>query len=317
MSDAWRPATDARALRERDALYKKLRAFFAERDFLEVDVPLLGRGGSTDPHLHSLRTQCDGDDLYLQTSPEFFMKRLLAAGSGPIFALTKAFRAGERGALHNPEFTLLEWYQPGFNDRQLMSQVAELLHRLLPRKKSVRRFSYREVFMEHLGFDPHTAELAALKQTARARLPVDWDDDNPTTWLEFLFSHWIQPRLPAGITFVYDYPAPQAALAKIMVDETSERVAKRFEVFVDGIEVGNGYWELTDADEQAARFERDNQQRVAMGLPTVHRDDHLLAALRHGLPECAGIALGVDRLLMLRLRRERIDVGICFPFDRI
>jgi len=314
MSD-WQPGAGPAMMRARAALYQQIRRFFAERDYLEIDPPLLGRAGTTDPAIESFLA-CAGEESFsLQTSPEFFMKRLLAAGSGPIFALCKVFRQEEQGRFHNPEFTLLEWYRPGFDDQQLMTEVGDLLAFLLD--APVSRLSYREVFEAQLGLDPHRAGLADLQACAHRHIDLRIEDDNRDLWLDLLFSHLIQPRLDESITLIYDYPASQAALARVCADASGQQVARRFEAFYKGVELANGYWELTDAVEQGQRFARDNDRRRERGQNAVKADQHLLAALASGLPDCAGVALGVDRLLMLQTGASHLDQVIDFSWARI
>ncbi|GAB1268008.1 elongation factor P--(R)-beta-lysine ligase [Aurantivibrio infirmus] len=311
----WTPTATLSALFARDQLYKDIRRFFARRNYLEVETPILGIGGTTDPHIQSFRTEFQDTQYYLQTSPEFFMKRLLAAGSGPIFALTKAFRQEEVGRFHNPEFTLLEWYMPGFDDHRLMEEVGEFLVSMLGLSCSF--ISYREIFQKVLGVDPHLAGLVDLKSLAKKHLDCDWQDEDRNTWLDALFSHVIQPGLTDGIIFVFDYPASQAALAKITTAENGIKVARRFEVFVNGVELANGYWELTDAKEQEQRFHNDQQKRKELGLAEINSDDQLIQALASGLPDCAGVALGVDRLLMLKTNSPHIKDVLSFPVTRL
>ncbi len=307
----WQASTTQAARLARDKLYRQIRAFFHNRHYCEVDPPLLGIAGSTDVHLHSLRAQTiDGCDYYLQTSPEFFMKRLLADGSGPIFALTKSFRCGEQGRNHNMEFTILEWYQPGFDDHQLMAQVAELLNTIF--KVVTKKISYRDCFLEQVGINPHSAGVDELRQLAQQTLEASLENFNKNNLLDLIFSHQIQPNLQQA-TMVYDYPASQAALAKITTNNHGEEVARRFEVFYRGVELGNGYWELTDGEEQMRRFIADNTQRQRLGLPIVKADEKLVQALKAGLPDCAGIAIGVDRILMLMRGANHIDQVIDFP----
>ncbi len=311
----WRPGTDQSVRIARDQLYRDLRQFFHQRNFIEVEPPLLGRGGTTDPHIQSFPVQDQHlEQFYLQTSPEFFMKRLLADGSGPIFALTKSFRQGEQGRHHNPEFTILEWYQTGFDDRQLKQQVSELFKTVFG--FTLQKKSYRQCFENAFGINPHAVSLSKLAELGRVKLNADWQDADKNTWLDALFSHCIQPQLDSG-TIVFDYPASQAALAKVVDSNEGDTVARRFEVFAQGLELGNGYWELTDAEEQRRRFIADNEQRATLGVPTVKMDESLLLAMQAGLPGCAGIAFGVDRLLLLKLGLNDLDAVMDFAHKRL
>ena len=301
-------------MRLRASVLATVREFFAARGVLEVETPLLGAGTVTDVHLESfeLGASLSGSmPRFLQTSPEFAMKRLLAAGSGAIYQICKAFRAAEAGALHNPEFSVLEWYRPGWDHHALMGEVEALLREVLGRAPG-RRLTYRQAFLDLAGIDALTADLAALRDRCRPfAAPATFDRD---TCLDLLLEGVVQPGLGEGIVFVVDFPASQAALARVRRDEPP--VAERFEVFVSGIEVGNGYHELTDPAEQAERFERDRQQRRARGLRDVPGDPRLVAALRAGLPACAGVAIGLDRLIMLAGGFERLDAVLSFPFAR-
>ncbi len=305
----WAPGAALPALRARADILSTLRGFFAERGVLEVDTPLLCRGTVTDPAL----TPIAGGDRWLQTSPEYAMKRLLAAGSGPIFQVCKAFRAAEAGSRHNPEFTLLEWYRPGFDLRTLMEEVAELVQSVLG-EKPTEFLDYRSAFQRHLDVDPHTASVEMLEACARQRLDYAGGEESRDTWLDLLMSHVIEPALSA-LTFIYDYPASQAALARLKQDGEVQ-VAERFEVYVDGVELANGYFELTDAVEQRRRFEADNARLEAAGIAPRPIDEALLAALEAGLPECSGVALGLDRLVMLKLGAERLEDVLSFDWGR-
>lgn len=293
----WRPSGSLEALRQRAQLYQELRAFFAQRQVLEIEAPALVAAAVTDPFIESLEAYCDGRQYYLQTSPEYAMKRLLAAGSGPIYALSKVFRAGERGRKHNPEFTLLEWYRPGWDEHQLMGEVAELLGELIPGLR-VNKLSYRDWFQHNLGLDPHRASATELEALARETIEIHTPEQDRDFWLDLLVTHKLEACLPEGLTFIYDYPASQAALARLNQDAQGQRVARRFEAYLGGMELANGYWELTCADEQRRRFQADTERRRALGLKAHPGDAKLLGALTHGLPESAGVALGVDRLLM-------------------
>ncbi len=296
----------------RARLLQQLRNFFAARNVLEVETPLLATSTATDPHITSIKA----GKWFLQTSPEFAMKRLLAADSGPIYQICKAFRDGEQGRLHNPEFTLLEWYQPGFNHHQLMNEVDELLQTIL-NTETCEHITYREVFITHLDIDPAQCTVADLIQCAEHNKisPPTIDEDDKDSWLNLLLSHCIEPKL--GLTkplFIYDYPASQAALAKIRDDKIP--VAERFEVYFRGIELANGYHELNDAREQQQRFNSDNLQRKKMLLPEVPTDMRLIAAL-DDLPDCAGVALGVDRLMMLAHNCNTISDTLSFDISQV
>ncbi|QFU77545.1 EF-P lysine aminoacylase GenX [Halioglobus maricola] len=288
-------------LRARATLYQRIRDFFQHREVLEVETPLLCSSGVTDPSIEPLiveRGQSLAAPRYLQTSPEYAMKRLLSEGSGAIYQIARAFRDGEAGARHNPEFSMLEWYRPGFDHHALMAEVAELLQCCLG-KREVHFFSYRALFIETLDIDPFTANTVALAQRAREAMDVGGLSGDRDMWLDLLMSHLVEPQLAQrGICFVYDYPASQAALARIGSSAGLE-VGHRFEAYVDGVELANGYWELSDPVEQRQRFNADNARRREYGLAERPLDEHLLAALESGLPDCAGVALGLDRLLML------------------
>jgi lysyl-tRNA synthetase class 2 len=320
----WRPTATVATLRLRAALITKIRGFFSGRGLLEVDTPLLGHASVTDLHLHSFQTVYQTDNhlpkttLYLQTSPEFAMKRLLAAGSGPIFQICKAFRnSGESGRLHNPEFTLLEWYRPGFNHHQLMDEMNDLLQTLLATQPA-ERLSYADVFAKYLNINPHQCTLSDLKNTAEQQSITEiphFDSTNKDNWLFLLMSHIIEPQLgQTAPVFIFDFPVSQAALAKIRNDQPP--VAERFEVYYKGIELANGFHELTDAQEQRKRFLNDLALRQHVNYPAIPIDEFLLAALSHGLPDCAGVALGIDRLIMLAAGQDNIADIVSFTLDR-
>ncbi|TDO08659.1 MULTISPECIES: EF-P lysine aminoacylase EpmA [Halomonas] len=323
MTDDWRPTATLETLRERARLLAGVRAFFAARGVLEVETPVLGHGGSTEVHLASLSaeatTPAGRERLWLQTSPEFAMKRLLAAGSGPIFQLARSFRDGEVGRRHNLEFTLLEWYRPGLGLEALIEESAALVSSVLGREpgdetRPLRRRRYRELFREHLAIDPFSAPLAELRRLAGEVGGLGMADSDRDDCLDLLMSLAIEPRLGRdGLEVVVDYPASQAALARHHRDpEDGEWVASRFELYLEGLELANGYDELTDAAEQAARFEQDNTARRAMGLPEVDVDVRLLAALEHGMPEGSGVALGLDRLIQLALGKSSVAEVMAF-----
>jgi elongation factor P--(R)-beta-lysine ligase len=308
-------------LRLRARLLERSRAFFVARGLLEVETPQLSAMAATDVQLESLVVQRPGGEAlgWLQTSPEFPMKRLLAAGSGDIWQLARVFRGAERGRRHNPEFSLLEWYRVGWDVAALMDEVEALLRELargLVAIGAAERISYREAFGRFAGFDPFTADGAAITQAladAGAATPegIEWDRDAA---LDLALSVLVEPALEATRpVFIYDFPASHAALARIRPGDPP--LAERFELFFGGMELANGYQELTDAGEQAARFRADLEARRTRGLPEPLPDRQLLAALAHGLPECAGVALGFDRLVMVLAGATRIDDVLAFPWE--
>jgi lysyl-tRNA synthetase class 2 len=302
------------SLKLRASVLAEVRRFFAEREVMEVETPLLGNSTVTDVHLQSFEVRTHDPSqlpLFLQTSPEYAMKRLLAAGSGPIYQIAKAFRAGERSRLHNPEFTLIEWYRPGFSLADLMDEVEQLIARLLCRQ-NIPRVTYGELFRANLNLDPHTIAFEELKQRSDELIDVRSADLDATDYLQLLMSQKIEPSLPDSC-FIYEYPEAQAALSVVVPDAEGVPVAQRFELYVDGMELANGYFELTDAAEQRARFERDLVRRHQLGLPAVPVDEELLAAMEAGLPSCAGVALGLDRLLMALGKNRDICGVISYP----
>lgn len=310
----WQPTASLEAIKLRAGLYRQIRDFFQRRQVLEVETPVLSHAGNTDPNIESLLVA--DPPGYLQTSPEFAMKRLLAAGSGSIYQLCKAFRKGEVGRRHNPEFTMLEWYRVGFSYHQLMDEVAQLFTMALG-ERPVEKLSYRQVFLDHLAIDPHVATQVQLAALADKHANYDGGGDDKDTLLDLLMSHVVEAGLGrGGFTFIYDYPATQCALAKVAEDEQGVRVAQRFELYIEGTELANGYQELTDPQQQQRRFVADNEKRVQAGAQAVLMDQRLIQALQSGLPECAGVALGIDRLLMLMQQDDNIRNLIAFPQDR-
>ncbi len=289
---------------------------------MEVETPILSSAAITDPHLHSFTTcyagpgHARGMPLYLHTSPEFPMKRLLATGSGPIYQICKVFRQGEAGARHNPEFTMLEWYRPGFDHHALMDEVAMLAGPLLGLDGKAEKLSYREAFIRYLQLDPLEAGLEALRQCVASNGLNGFEKETDRDLLlGLLLSHRIEPALgKEQLCFLYDYPATQAALARLNPQDS--RVAERFELYYRGIELANGFHELVDAGEQRRRFEAELEAREAQGLETVPIDERLLAALEAGLPSSAGVALGIDRLVMLVVGAESLDQVMAFAIDR-
>jgi elongation factor P--(R)-beta-lysine ligase len=314
-------------LRLRAELLQRIRAFFAARGVLEVETPALSAAAVTQPHLASFATPysgpgpCHGQTLYLHTSPEFPMKRLLAAGSGCIYQMARVFRDGEAGRRHNPEFTLLEWYRVGFDADRLMDEVTELVTALLAGRLTLEepeRLSYRAIFQRYLALDPHRATVAELAAGAARHgmpIPPGMPADEIDPWLDLLLTHWIEPRLgQRRLTFIHDYPASQAALARLRPGDPP--VGERFELYLNGLELANGFHELGDADEQRRRFEAENAARRARGLPVMPLDESLLDALAAGLPDCAGVALGFDRLVMLAAGKDAIQEVMAFPLER-
>lgn len=310
----WKPGAALDRLQDRARLLAGIRQFFAEREVLEVETPLLAGSTATDVYIQSFSVtdpaHSQSNPRYLQTSPEFAMKRLLAAGSGPIYQLCKAFRAEESTRLHNPEFTMLEWYRPGYSLAELMDEVAQLIITVLSCKK-IERISYRELFLTHLHFDPHQIDFHDLRDLARRKIEFSSDGLSATDYLQQLLAHCIEPELPE-FCFIYDYPVAQAALAATGLDESKQLVAHRFELFGKGMEIANGYFELTNGQEQRQRFAADNARRRQLQLPEYPVDEKLLAALDSGLPSCAGVALGIDRLLMLKTGATDIRDVISF-----
>lgn len=303
-------------LASRAALLTQLRRFFDQRQVMEVETPLLCPTTATDPHLDSMVVDqvVNGDPRrhYLQTSPEFAMKKLLAAGSGPIFQVCKAFRRDERSRRHNPEFTMLEWYRLGFDHFALMDEVHALLRELLPALAgNAETITYAQAFKRHAGLDPHDAPLARLRDAAGPDAP-DLGDDRDG-WLDLIMSTRVAAKLGVrGVVHVHGFPQSQAALARILPG--TPPVAARFESWVAGLELANGYHELTDAAELRQRFERENARRVAGGGVALPLDDALLNATRAGIPDCAGVAMGFDRVVMLAAGLDDVRKTLAFPY---
>ncbi len=320
----WRPSASLEAIQVRAEVLAAIRGFFQPRCVMEVETPICSVHGTTDPALDSLSTRYtgpgapQGQRLYLHTSPEFPMKRLLAAGCGAIYQICRVFRDGEAGRLHNPEFTLLEWYRPGFDHHRLMEEVAELVNGLLPQSWPMEKITYGELFQRHLSVDPHRASPDDLRQCALDHHLPGADTLELTErdgWLDLLLSHLIEPDLGCQrLTFVYDYPASQASLARLQDGDPA--VAQRFELYMAGMEIANGFYELTDAQEQRRRFEADRAMRRQADQPEMPMDEHLLTALEAGLPDGSGVALGIDRLLMCLTGTSHIREVLTFPLER-
>jgi lysyl-tRNA synthetase class 2 len=327
-ADTWRPTATRAMLEQRAALTARARRFFAARGVLEVDTPIVVNAAVTDVHIHSARVhlETEGSEpsnsaqhpYFLHTSPEYAMKRLLAAGSGDIFQICHVVRGFERGRLHNAEFTLIEWYRIGFSLDDLMTEVDALVRDLLGPRGTGRgseRISYREAFLRELQLDPFTATEDELRQAAKTLGFASSAGSDRDELLELLMGALIGPRLGTdALTFVHGYPATQAALAR--VDPIDSRAALRFELYCDGVELANGFHELASAAEQRSRFEHDIAQRHRTGLPSFAPDEYLLAALEAGLPACSGVALGFDRTLMLATGAKAIDEVLPFPTER-
>jgi lysyl-tRNA synthetase class 2 len=325
-SGRWQPVAGLDVLKLRARMLERLRAFFSERGVLEVETPVFSSAAATDPALSSFTTRYTGPlfphghTFYCHTSPEFPMKRLLAAGCGSIYQICKVFRDGESGRLHNPEFTLLEWYRVGFDHLQLMDEAVALVTTVLAGQRTLaapEMLTYREAFERHCGIDPHTTDRQVLAgAVTRHGIQTDLDigQEDPDVLRDLLLTHVIEANLGRGrITLLYDYPASQAALARVRPGHPP--VAERFELYLDGVELANGFHELADSREQQRRFEQDRARRKASGLAEVPMDAHLLSALRAGLPECAGVALGFDRLVMLATGAKNLREVIAFPAD--
>ena len=320
----WRPTAGLTALKRRAAMLAEVRAFFAERGVLEVETPLLSSETTLDLHLEPLSSAVDapgvdGRRMYLQTSPELAMKRLLAAGSGSIYQVCKAFRGGERGRWHNPEFTILEWYRVGWDVHRLTREVAALIETLLAgsrRMEPAVYVAYADLLRRHAGIDLYDASTGDLRRAVEeGPSPVDTSDLDRDDLLSRLFGERVEPRFaPDRVTVVFGYPASQAAMARL--NASDPRTAERFEAYVGDIELANGYGELCDPAEQRQRLESDLASRRRTGRPLPPMPSRFLAALESGLPPCAGVALGFDRLLGLELGAGSIDEVVSFPVER-
>lgn len=320
----WRPSADLAALKLRARLYAAIRAFFAERGVLEVETPVLSVAGNTDPNIASFLLEFSGRTdgaprtRWLRTSPEYPLKRLLAAGIGDCYELGRVFRDGEAGGRHNPEFTMLEWYRTGWDHLRLIDETVALVRAalaLVGRDAAVEKIAYRDLYRRHLDIDSATASEDQLRSTM-GDVEIAADGLTRDDWLDLLMTHRIQPSFAADrIVAVYDYPASQCALARIRASDPP--VAERFELYLGPLELANGYYELNDPVEQRNRFQRDLGAREQRGATSPPIDERLLAALGNGgLPDCAGVALGVDRLLMAMLGSGRIDEVVTFAFER-
>jgi len=319
----WPPAAGIEVLQQRARMLASARDWFAAERVLEVQTPVLSCAAASEVQIESIAAQpMQGPAMYLQTSPEFPMKRLLAAGIGDCYQVCPVFRDGEAGRHHNPEFTMIEWYRVGFSVEQMLQDLDQLLRatigdlRVLP---PTRVQTYRDAMLAACGVDCRTAgprEMeAALRQRGVAPAPVvDGDND---TWLDLLMATVVGPALGREYpAIVRDYPASQAALARLRDDGSGVQVAERFELYLDGIELANGFHELSDPLEQRRRFAQDLRNREQRGQRRAPLDDRFLAALQHGLPDCAGVALGFDRLVMVALGLQSVAETMAFPVDR-
>ncbi|MDG2914381.1 elongation factor P--(R)-beta-lysine ligase [Bisgaard Taxon 10/6] len=317
--EQWQPTAGVETLFARAKIMRSIRQFFTDRGVLEVETPVLSEFGVTDVHLSTFSTEFiapqagQSKTLWLNTSPEYHMKRLLAAGTGAIFQLCHVFRNEEVGSRHNPEFTMLEWYRPHFDMYRLINEVDDLLQQILDCEPA-EIMSYQFAFQEFVGVDPLSVERPILVELARKyNFMCDLDEDRDTL-LQFLFSAVVEPKIgrerPVA---VYHFPATQAALAQISSED--HRVAERFEFYYKGLELANGFHELTDHREQLRRFEQDNAQRAKLGLPQREIDRRLLGALQAGVPNTSGVALGVDRLMMIALDKKRIEEVMAFGIN--
>ena len=325
MPPDWQPSCSIELLRLRAQVLTEIRGFFLARAVIEVETPLLSYSSGTDPQLDFFTSDyCSyplQQTLYLQTSPEFAMKRLLAAGSGSIYQICKAFRNGESGRTHNPEFSILEWYKVDFTLTQLMDETADLIAVLFKDRtqlNATQRISYQELFYNSTGLDPLLFNYEhyctyALKSESPEAIALCKTDHN--AWLDFIFSHHIQPALGENaLCMVYGYPACQSSLARINKDNS--KLTDRVEIFINGIELGNGYYELTDAQEQNQRFDNEIMLRQQNNRPTIVKNIQLIAALEAGLPECSGMAIGIDRLLMVMTKNNHLEDVIPFLLAR-
>lgn len=319
----WEPDGDQSSRIARAEMLRTIREFFYQRQVLEVETPALSAAANTDPYIESFELIAhslgDSEKRYLHTSPEYPMKRLLAAGSGDIYQICKVWRAEPSSRQHNAEFTLLEFYRNGFDLPMLMREVNDLLLSLIPQlNKQSNYVTYASLFLDNLGINPHTITNEALRLTVSKRVPEFTGDLDHQACLDLLLTHCVEPLLPDDrITFVYDYPATQSALAKTEVsrDNPGELLAKRFEVYVGRLELGNGYQELTSAPANKAVLQQELTTRKAMSLPEVAMDNRFISAVQSGLPECAGIAIGIDRLLMLATGATSLKQVINFSWE--
>lgn len=324
----WQPSASARTLEMRANMLYQIREFFRNKNVLEVETPIMSHAATTDPAIESF--SCDSvyktGPLYLQTSPEFAMKRLLSAGFTHIYQIVKAFRAGEAGRWHNPEFTMLEWYRTGWQFQQLVEECIELIQTVSTEGRSIKavnRYSYQQLFERQIGLNPHVAsqhDLVEIIKNNSVQVSFDLNSASKDLCLELILTHLIEPSFDSDeLLVIYDYPASQAALARLRQindGQQSYSVAERFEIYWGVTELANGFQELTDAKEQQQRFIQENKIRQQNNLPEYPYDQHLIAALQAGMPECTGVALGIDRLFACLTGTDDIRQLISFDFAR-
>jgi elongation factor P--(R)-beta-lysine ligase len=314
----WRPTAPLSVLKKRADVFYQLREFFREKNVWEVDTPLLGHAGVSDPHIRNFVTNSHTSATpvrYLQTSPEYAMKRLLAAGCGSIYQMGKVFRDEACGAQHQCEFSLLEWYRVGWSEAELIEEVKSVVSIVLG-EQSWTTITYRDLFDEVLHINPHKISIEELQKLAEHYIDIHGELVDKDQWLDLLFTHMIEPHLQKmGFVVITEYPASQAALSKIVKNAEGDFIGKRFEVYVNGLELANGYEELQDAQEQRARFSNDQLKRKNLHLPEATIDENLLAAMAAGLPDCSGVALGVDRLIMLSV--GALHIAQVLPFGEL
>ena len=317
---SWKPNTSLNNLVARAKLNRSVREFFGRRNIMEVETPLLCSSTATDPHLHSFEVSWGEDTFYLQTSPEFSMKRLLAAGCGSIYQICKAFRQDETSPRHNGEFTLLEWYRPNWTLEQLLAEIEALVldcgSAFGIQLQPFPRVSYEQCFQQVLGINPHQCSDQTLLDLANQHIHGNFNDLDRNGLLDLLMSHLVEPTLPETGVFVVDFPASQASLAKCSQNHDDLTVAKRAELFLNGMEIANAYQELVDAAEQESRIKQDLLVRKEKGLSVPPKPHHLIAALQNGFPECSGVAVGMDRLLLLLTQQPNLAEVISFPTDK-
>ena len=316
-TNAFGPAASTETLQRRSAILKRIRRFFARRGFLEVETPILSSDTVVDRFIDPVQTQLAGEARWLQTSPEFCMKRLVTSGIGPIFQVTKSFRDHEFGDLHNPEFTIVEWYDTRVGYEEGMDFLEELAEEFLHGKQPSRRTTYHQAFLHHAGCDPFdisVKQLQGLAETKGIVIPDSMRIADRDEWLNLFLATLVEPKLGIdGPEILYDYPASQSALA--IVDSNQPMVARRFELYYQGVELANGYHELLDPAELRRRNDANNALRRKVGNQALPTESKLLIAMEHGMPDCVGVALGLDRLVMLALKKKSIREVMAFPYD--